>query len=219
MRPQTFDIVDLEAGPLHPELDVADAVELAVREHVAIDELGRDGPVPALLVMGDAVVEEQPARTQHTLDCRIVGRQIREADMLEHADAGHLVVDRHAVEIAVVAQLDGDEILQALVADALACIFELPLAERDAVRANAVMARRPADQRAPAAADVEQAVSGLQAQLAADVLQLVALGLLERVVGGLEVGAGVDPLGIQPQAVEGVGHIVVERDRRLVGLT
>lgn len=94
---------------------------------------------------------------------------------------------RPCLEVTVVAQFNGDEILQALRADALARVLELLLAERDAVRTDAMFSCRPAHERAPAAADVEQAFASLQAQLAADVLQLVALSLVQRVIRRLEI--------------------------------
>ena len=84
---------------------------------------------------------------------------------------------------------------------------ELLLAERDAVRTDAMFSCRPAHERAPAAADVEQAFASLQTQLAADVLQLVALSLVQRVIRRLEIAIRVDPLGIEPESIERVGHI------------
>jgi len=81
-----------------------------------------------------------------------------------------------------------------------------------------VVARRPADQRTPTAADVEQTLAALQAQLAADVIELVALRLVQHVLVGLEIGAGVHPLRVQPQRVEGVGHVVMEGDGLLVAV-
>ena len=60
--------------------------------------------------------------------------------------------------------------------DLLARQGELLLRQRHAVRLDAVMARGVADQRAPAAADVEEAIARLQPQLPADHVELVALG-------------------------------------------
>jgi hypothetical protein len=77
-----------------------------------------------------------------------------------------------------------------------------------------------ADQRAPAAADVEQRLVGLEPQLAARDIELVALRGREIVVPVGEVAARVDHLGIEKQRVEGVGEVVVILDVVLVaGLT
>ena len=54
VRPQSLDIVDLEAGPFHAELDVADAVQFTIRENVTVDELGGHRLAPTLLVVRDA---------------------------------------------------------------------------------------------------------------------------------------------------------------------
>lgn len=185
---QGLDIFDLEPRALHAERDIADAIEFAIGKHITIDERCLDRPIPAFFVVGDAVIEEQAARAQHPLHAREVGRQIGQAHMLDHADACHLVVDDIA-EIAVVAQLDTHQIFEPFGSDARTHIVQLRLAERDAVRPHAVMARRPADQGAPAAANVEQALAGTQLQLAANVFELVDLRLIERVRFGLEIGA------------------------------
>lgn len=58
VRPQPLQIMDFETGALHPELDVADAVQLAVGEHVAVDDFGGHRLFPALRVVRDGVIEE-----------------------------------------------------------------------------------------------------------------------------------------------------------------
>ena len=73
-----------------------------------------------------------------------------------------------------------------------------------------------ADEAAPAAADVEEPFARLQAQLAADHLQLVALRLRDVVVPVGVVGAGVDHLRIEKERVEVVRQVVVELDVVLV---
>jgi hypothetical protein len=80
----------------------------------------------------------------------------------------------------------------------------------------AVVTGRPAHQRTPAAADVEQPLAGTQPELATDVLQLVPLSLIQRFVGTREIGAGVHALLIEPQTIELVGDVVMERDRTAV---
>src|SRR5207302_10647684 len=63
-----------------------------------------------------------------------------------------------------------------------------------------------------AAANVEQSLSRLQPQLAADHVHLVALGLLQRVAPVGEVAAGVLHLRIEEQLVEIIAEVVVELD-------
>lgn len=83
VRPQSFDGMDLELCVLHADMDVASAIELAISEYVAVGELGAHGLLQALRVVGDAVVREQPARTQDAPDGRQVGRQVGQAQMIE----------------------------------------------------------------------------------------------------------------------------------------
>ena len=79
------------------------------------------------------------------------------------------------------------------------------------------MLRRPEDQPAPAAADVEEALARLEPQLAADVVELLRLRDVERVVLAAEVRARVHHALVEPQPVERVADVVVVRDVRAVG--
>lgn len=58
MRSQSFDVVNFEPGALHAELDVADAIELAIGKDVTVDEPGGRRLFPPFLIVRDAVVEE-----------------------------------------------------------------------------------------------------------------------------------------------------------------
>src|SRR5450830_1180307 len=122
--------------------------------------------------------------------------------MFEHANAHHLVVDRFALKVTVVPHFYGNQILQALIDDALLRIIVLCLAERDSMRPHTVVTCSPADQGAPAAANVQEMFSRSQSKLAADEVKLVLLRLLQRVVRRLEVGAGIDTLDVEPQCIE-----------------
>ena len=88
--------------------------------------------------------------------------------------------------------------------------------QRHAQTARAVLLRRAQYQRTPAAADVEQCLPRLQADLGEDVVDLLQLRFVERFVAVLEVGAGIDHVLVQPQLVEVVGDVVVVLDRFLV---
>ena len=64
-------------------------------------------------------------------------------------------------------------------------------------------------QRAPSAARFDDGLAGLQPQLPADEIHLRHLRLLERHVGMVEVGAGVEQLVVEPARVEVVAEVVV----------
>ena len=83
---------------------------------------------------------------------------------------------------------------------ALLRALELLLAQRDALGSLTVVPGGPAHQ--CAAADVEQMLPRPQPELATDVVPLVALRLIQRLVGTREVGAGVNAFLIESQAVE-----------------
>ena len=68
---QTLDVAHLEPGALHARHDRADLVQLAVGEHVAVDEPAvrergaRPGP------LGDAVVQQPALRAQQAENSRV----------------------------------------------------------------------------------------------------------------------------------------------------
>jgi len=73
-------------------------------------------------------------------------------------------------------------------------------------------------QRAPAAADIEKALARRQPQLAADVVELGPLGRIDVFPAGLEIGARIDHLLVEPEPVEVVADVVVVADVGAVGL-
>src|SRR5258708_39679494 len=119
--------------------------------------------------------------------------------MLEHADAGHLVVDRLALQVAVILQFDAAPVLESRPRDALPRHLELLGAQGHAMCPHAVALRRMDHERAPAASDVEKSLSRLQRQLAADMLELRLLGGAPSQDGPLELGAGIHHCAVQPQ--------------------
>jgi hypothetical protein len=143
-------------------------------EDVAVDEVaGATADRAAIGVLGgDAVVHHQATGAHRVVQLLEVEAQVGMADVFEHADADHLVETAVARQVAVVEQLQGDLVFQAFGLDPLAPQLELFLAEGDAVDLDAELTRRQARQTTPAAADVEQALARLQAQLAAQVAQL-----------------------------------------------
>src|SRR5215218_3459430 len=214
-----LDVVDLEAVALEALDRVADVVELAARKDVAGQdcELGpflQEHLVGALRRTGDGMVEEEAVALQHALDGRIVFRVVFPADVLLDADRRHLV--ELALDRRVVLELDPDLALETEALDLLLRVGDLLLGQRDAVGGDAVMLGRVAGQRAPAAADVEERLAGLEAQLAADDLELVLLHPVDVVVPIRAVGAGVDHLVVEPERIEGVRDVVVIGDVLLV---
>jgi hypothetical protein len=65
---------------------------------------------------------------------------------------------------------------------------------------------------APAAADVEQTFARMQAELAADVVQLLELRRVDGVGVGVEIRARIHHPLVEPDPVERVGDVVVMRD-------
>src|SRR5581483_5194415 len=117
--------------------------------------------------------------------------------VLEHADGGYLV--EASVEPRVILQLERDAIPKPEPRDFLHGIGILILRQGHAVRAHAVMLSRVADERTPAAADVEERLAGFQPQLAADHVELIALGLGDVVMPFAEIGAAIDHLRIEKE--------------------
>ena len=136
--------------------------------------------------------------------------------MLEHPDAGDLVVEHAIGQVDVVEQLHAHATLEPPRGDLALDVLELVLRQRDAGRVHAVVLRRPEHEPAPAAADVEEGFARREAQLAADVVELARLRVGERVGVAPEVGARVHHPRVEPQPVESVGDVVVMLDVRLV---
>ena len=76
----------------------------------------------------------------------------------------------------------------------------------------AVFRRGANDQRAPATADVQQPMTGLDAQFAEDVVELLFLRSFQRIGVAAKIGAGVHHVAVEKQMVELVGDVVVVFD-------
>ncbi|KAF1858522.1 hypothetical protein Lal_00015039 [Lupinus albus] len=209
---QVFHVAHFEAAFLHRADDGGQVRQLAVREHVFVDELAAAVRAVALFDVrrGDAVVHHDPTRRQQLVDAVEVRRQVVHAHVLEHADARDPV--ELAGDVAVVLQPDLDAVLQAGLRHALARQFVLALGQRDTHAARAEFAGRADHERAPAAADVEQRLARLHADLGEDVVDLLLLGRREVFVAVLEIGARVHHGRVEEQAVELVGDVVVVAD-------
>ena len=179
-------------------------------------QAGRPAPRPAA---GDAVVEEQPAGLERVVRRPEVGRQVGPPDMLEHADRGDRVELPQAAQIAVVEDPCIDERADAGRPGTGVGLVGLALAQRDADGRRPVALGREAEERAPAAADVQQVRVRTQAQLAGDQVQLRFLrdveeaGRRQRGRTDREIGARVRQPGVEPERVERLADVVVEPDR------
>ena len=210
---QVFHVQRLQPAFLQRAQHGADVRQLAAREHVAVDEGA--AAVAGLAVVrvgaGDAVVHGPALGLEQAADVAEIGCQVVQPHVLEHAHAGD-AVERPVGHVAVVLQPDLDAILQASLAHPLGRQRELVLRQRHAHAARAKVPRRAQHQRPPATADVQQALAGLQPDLAQDVVDLLLLRLRQGLVAVLEIGAGIDHGRVQPLRVERVGDVVVVPD-------
>ena len=140
------------------------------------------------------------------------------ADVLAHLDRRHRVV-RLVRDLPVVLQPDLDAVLEAERRHPGQPVRPLLRRERDPGGPHAVVLRRVHEERRPPAADVQQPHAGPERELAADQVELVALGVDEAVGRRLllrPVTAGVGHLRVEQEGVEVVGEVVVVGDRGAV---
>ena len=130
--------------------------------------------------------------------------------MLEHADRDDAVVAARL--LAIVEQLEAHAVGHAAFQGAAARDGVLFLGEGDARHVDAELLGEEQAHAAPARADVQDLLAGLQQHLGGDVLLLVELGLLQRLLAGLEVGAGILPVTVEEEIVELAVEVVVMGD-------
>ena len=139
--------------------------------------------------------------------------------MLEHADRDDAV--EVAGDLAIVLELEVHRAGEAFLGGALLRDLELLGAERDAGHVAVGRLGEIEPEPAPARADVEHALAGLDGELGRDVALLGELRRIEVVVLGLEVAAGILPVAIEEQVVDGaidvvvVGHVAPRAARRI----
>ena len=130
--------------------------------------------------------------------------------MLEHADGNDPI--EAPGERAIVDQLETDAIGDTRLFGTTPGDLELLLRQRDPEHVdvgNAVQVKRHP---APAAADVEHALTGLQRQLGGDVRLLELLRLVQPGGRCREIGAAILAVAIEEEIVEPVVEIVMMRD-------
>ena len=221
MVAQGLEVDHLQPVPLHVGERAPHMVELAAGKNVAVDEALIDRPLAELAQVlrrgaGDRLVQVEPLRAQQSVDAGEERVVIVHAYMLEHAELAHPVILLGGLDVAIVAQLQRDEIGQPLALHLRAREGELLLRQRHAVDVRAVVPGGVAREAAPAAADVQHPVSRREAQLAAALVQLRHRRLGERRAGIREIAVRVDHLGVEKESVEGVRHVVMVRDQLLV---
>ena len=139
------------------------------------------------------------------------------ADVLDHADARDRV-ELLAGEVAVVHHPDLDPVADAGRLGPLARDPRLRLRQGDADDLDAVAGGGVGREAAPAAADVEDPLAGLERQLRADHLELRLLRLLERRRAPREDRAAVGHRLVEEEREELGRQVVVVADRAGVAL-
>ena len=129
------------------------------------------------------------------------------ADVLEHADRDELVVVARDVAIVVLDELD--LVRQALLLGALLRVRDLLARDVERAHLHAVVTRHVQRQRTPAATRLDDALAAVQANLAADVIHLGDLRLVERRRRRRKVRARVRHRRAEPERIELVADVVV----------
>jgi hypothetical protein len=133
-----------------------------------------------------------------------------DADMLEHADRDDAV--EGLGNVAVVLQPKLDPIGKPGLPRASRGDGELFLGERDPRDASAANACEIEPKTPEPAADIERGCVVLRQELGGDMTLLCGLGLLQRLAGIFEIGAGILAVGIEEKIVEPLIEVVVARD-------
>ena len=206
---QRVDVADLEAGLLDEVDGLADGPHVHVGRDEGLDERAAAGARRARHLLD----QRATARPQQAVDLAGERRVVALPDVLAHLDRGDRV-EGAVGHLAVVLQPDLDPILEAALADPLVDERLLLARDRHADDLRAELLGRVQRERAPAAADVEVTAAGLDAELAADEVELVALRVLDGVagLGARPVAAGVGHVRVEDEGVEVVGQVVVVLD-------
>ncbi len=156
----------LEPVVLHRGDDRSHAEQLAVGEHVAVDE----PPCTRALTggrTGDAVVEQPSFGTELVGEPREVGAELAASNVLGESD-GRNRIEVRLRHIAVVEETHLRAIGEAAFGDRLLCPLSLLSRQGDTECLHAVLLGGMHDHPAPSAADVQQAHAGLEGELSGD---------------------------------------------------
>ena len=152
----------------------------------------------------DAVLLEQPAhRVEEILE-------MNDADVLEHADRNDAIVAPRL--LAIIPQVEADAVREPGGGGALGRELVLLDGKGKAGDLDIAFLGEIEREPAPAAADIEDALSGLEQQLGGEMALLVELRRLEIVVGPAEIGAGILPVLVEEELVEPLREVIVMGD-------
>eukprot|EP00123_Amoebidium_parasiticum_P022378 comp8624_c0_seq1/m.3914 comp8624_c0_seq1/g.3914 ORF comp8624_c0_seq1/g.3914 comp8624_c0_seq1/m.3914 type:complete len:454 (+) comp8624_c0_seq1:695-2056(+) len=207
--PHVLDVVHLEPGSLnlvHNKPEGAGGV--SSREDVSAHKDAPDKVLEApggtqagnLQVEEAVVLEPVRAHVQEVLEAK-------HTHVLGHLNTADDIPLLEG-DIPVVHQLDRAQVLSSVLLNALVAPGNLLLADGHTKRLGTIVLAGVADQRAPAAANVEQSHAGLELQLLADGVHLALLCDLEGVILVCVHAAGVDHGGAQEPVVEVVAAVV-----------
>ncbi len=189
--------------------------QAAAGEDERLDEVLRVlGPLVALGLDHDRLQGHQPVGAQEAPAVAEEGVVLAPVDGLDHLDGGELVVG--AGEVAVVVVQHGDAVGQALAGDPLGGVGVLLGRDRGGGDPGAVVAGRVHGEAAPAGADLDDPLVGAQVEHAAEPVELLLGGVLERGVPGREDGRRVHHRGVEEVLEEVVAEVVVGPDVRAV---
>ena len=202
--------VDLEVGFLH-RLEHGGCRQTRVRagENVTVHEQAPDEVLGVHgLAQSRPLEKENSVVIQHPVNLIIEGLEVLDPHVLDHLDAGDLVVLLLG-DVAIIHAEDLAAVRGAILLDLPHAVLRLVLGQRHARGDRPVMLGGVPRERAPAAANVQKGIARLELQLLADQVELIVLGLLQRFGGVLEEGARVDHPFAQEPAEEVVAPVVV----------
>ena len=133
-----------------------------------------------------------------------------DADMLEHPDR-HDPVERTG-NVAVVAEQEFRLMAQLFLPGAGVRDLQLLGRERNAGNIGAGHLGQIEPKAAPARADVEHAVAAPDSELGGEVALLGQLGIIERGIRRLEIGAAILLVGVEEERIEPPVEVIMMRD-------
>ena len=207
VQAQNLQVGDPEPGGFDRGQDLGQGRGIAAREDVALQPgVGRAGRIALgdAVDQGDAVVAQQLGELAE--EHPIVGQ----ADVLEHADRNDPV--EAAALLPVVAKREADLSFQALALRPGLRVGQLLRRQSDAGHVCLPDFRQVEREPAPARADVQDLLPWLEQQLGGDMPLLGQLRPLQVRLRLGKVGAGVLPVPVQEEVVEGAGEVVVVGD-------
>ena len=208
---QVFEAVQDEATVLGEEVvEAIDREQQRAGEDVLLDEVDAVAELTVTRVGAcDELQRDEPVALQHAVAHGGVIRQVVVTHGFEHFDGDDLV--ELAGDVAVVLHPHFDAVGESGGGDAPH--REIVLLLRDGERGDAAAVVLPGVQTpaAPAGADLEDVIAGLQVELAAERVVLGDLRLLER-RRAVPTRARIHHRAVEPEAEELVGEIVVLAD-------